>query len=163
MNRRDFTKHLGVAVIAIPAAKLLAACTGSSSATVVVLDLATGTAPGPTIDASTPQVSADLATNGVAEDLSATPPPDLAVPVTSITYTSSNVLAHTHQVTISTSNYTSPPADGLTQDTTIAQGHNHTVTLTQAQLATIGGGGTVTVDTSFVGNHLHTFTFTNAG
>jgi hypothetical protein len=62
-----------------------------------------------------------------------------------------------------TSMFTSPPSSGLSQATTFDSGHTHTVTLSQAQLASIGMGGTVTSDTSVDGGHLHTFTFTNAG
>jgi hypothetical protein len=118
----------------------------------VVLDLAGTTSPGPPIDASTsPPV--DLSTGGA--------PPDLAV--SSITYTATVIAGHSHDITLMVALFASPPADGISQPTSVTLNHNHTVTLTQAQLASIGGGAAVTVDTSVTDSHLHTFTFTNSG
>jgi hypothetical protein len=144
MNRREFARYLGVTVIAIPAARLLSAC-GDDTTTTVTMDFSTAPGPGPTQDLSTPPAS----------------PQDLAV--ASITYTSSTVNAHNHQVTLETSLFSNPPVPDTVRETTVSQAHSHTVTLTQAQLQSIGAGGTVSVTTSLVLEHVHTFTFTNQG
>jgi hypothetical protein len=81
-----------------------------------------------------------------------TPPPG------QLTFTSSVVLDHTHTFGIMVTAISSPPAAGRT-----TSGHSHVVTLSQMDLQTIEGGGTVTSTTSSAEGHTHTFTFSNAG
>jgi hypothetical protein len=44
--------------------------------------------------------------------------------------------------------------------TTLADGHSHNITLTTANLATIKGGGTVTVASTVTNSHMHMFAVT---
>jgi hypothetical protein len=145
MNRREFARYLGVTVIAIPAARLLSACGDDTTTTTIIQDFSV--APGP------PAPVQDLSTPATPQDLA----------VSSITYTSSLVSGHQHQLTLEVSLFSNPPAADTVRQTTVAQSHSHTVTLTQAQLQSIGAGGTVTVTTSVVLEHVHTFMFTNQG
>lgn len=62
-------------------------------------------------------------------------------------------------VTVLASDLMNPPSGGATYTTTMAASHNHTVTLTQAQLMTIQSGGSVMVTTSVTASHTHDFTF----
>lgn len=75
-----------------------------------------------------------------------------------ITVTSSVTLGHTHQVTISAADIDNPPATAQTINTTSANGHYHTITLSPEDYQTLKNGGTVTVTTSVVNGHTHTFT-----
>jgi hypothetical protein len=52
---------------------------------------------------------------------------------------------HTHTIVVLETDLSAPPADGATFQSTIALGHTHTVTLTDAELTMIAGGGSVTV------------------
>ncbi len=76
---------------------------------------------------------------------------------TSRTFTSSSDTGHTHSVTMARSEIDSPPAGGISRQTTSNSGHTHTFTLTQAQLTTVQGGGTVSTTTSSDTGHSHTF------
>lgn len=71
--------------------------------------------------------------------------------------------AHTHTLCIQTSDLTSPPAAGMTYTSSVEGGHSHRVTLTQAQLTSIGGGQTVTVtssnDVDTINGEAHTHQF----
>lgn len=78
------------------------------------------------------------------------------------TYTSSVTGGHTHDFTLEMSEITSPPAGGISRDTTYAVDHDHEVELTEAELDTIGSGGTVTKVTGETNGHTHTFTFVRA-
>jgi hypothetical protein len=51
-----------------------------------------------------------------------------------------------------------PPAAGATYTTSFNDGHDHTVTLTAAQLTSIESGGSVTITTS--APNAHNFTIT---
>ena len=62
--------------------------------------------------------------------------------------TSTVTANHTHTLCVATTDLTAPPAAGTTYTTSFDGGHSHTVTLTQAQLQSINGGGSVTVTTS---------------
>ena len=79
---------------------------------------------------------------------------------TTDTYTSTITNGHTHDITIAIADFDAPPVGGFDGSTTQSGGHTHTVTLTQDQLKSIGGGGSVTVSTTVAGGHLHDFTFT---
>jgi hypothetical protein len=165
MDRREFNRGIVAALIGIPAARLLAAC-GSSEAgsSTVVVDLANGVASGPTVDGSSPGLvdlgagPIDLA-HAASNDLAMVSPPDLAV--STITYTSTIDSMHTHQVTLETSLYASPPAGGDSRMTTVSLNHSHKVTLTQAQLIAISHGTVLTVPTGVTNGHSHCFHFTN--
>jgi hypothetical protein len=74
-----------------------------------------------------------------------------------LTVTSSVNAGHTHQVTISGTDINNPPAADKTIDTTYSAGHRHTITLTTQDYETIKNGGEVTVESSSVSGHTHTF------
>ena len=81
----------------------------------------------------------------------------------SLHFTSSNDLNHTHTVDLSQADVSTPPAGGRTATTSFDDSHTHTVTLTEANFQTINSGGSVTITTSedetpgFI--HTHTFVF----
>lgn len=74
-----------------------------------------------------------------------------------ITVTSSVNAGHTHDVTISGTDINNPPAAGKTIDTTYSGGHRHTITLTTQDYESIQSGNEVTVESSSVSGHTHTF------
>ena len=74
-----------------------------------------------------------------------------------ITITSSVNSGHSHDVTISGADIDSPPAADKTIDTTYSGGHRHSITLTPQDYESIKNGGEVTVTSSSVGGHTHTF------
>ena len=82
---------------------------------------------------------------------------------TSLHFTSSNDLNHTHTVDLASADISSPPAAGRVETTSNDQAHTHTVTLTEADFVSINAGNVVTITTSedetpgFV--HTHTFVF----
>ncbi|HEU4731572.1 MAG TPA: hypothetical protein VFT22_26940 [Kofleriaceae bacterium] len=53
-----------------------------------------------------------------------------------------------------------PPATGATYTTSSAGGHTHKITLSQAQLTTLGGGQQVTVVSTSDSGHTHSFAIT---
>ena len=73
--------------------------------------------------------------------------------------TSSLMNGHTHRFVIPRSEIAEAPASFSGSDS-IAQGHSHIVTLTQAHLLTLRRGGTVTVVSS-AAPHTHTYTIRN--
>jgi hypothetical protein len=81
-------------------------------------------------------------------------------PTTQKTFTSTNVSAHTHTVTIQNAEVSNPPVAGITKTTSAGGGHTHTFTLSQAQLQTVNGGGSVTVQDSVTDLHQHGYTIT---
>jgi hypothetical protein len=93
-----------------------------------------------------------------------TTPPTTTVTAGTLTYTSNVVNAHSHNFSILMTEVSTPPAAGISRNTSPAStdGHVHVVTLTQAQLSQINANGTVTMDTSVTENHSHTFTFSLA-
>ena len=76
--------------------------------------------------------------------------------------------AHDHMVCVPTTDLTNPPQGGARYTTTNDGGHTHSVTLTQAQLASIESGDDVTVTTSSNVDpynnvaHTHAFMITKA-
>jgi hypothetical protein len=70
---------------------------------------------------------------------------------------SSVTLGHTHELCVPASDLGSPPAGGTTYTTSTTQGHFHGVSLTQAQLAVVNQGGTVTITTTVIDKHTHDF------
>lgn len=71
--------------------------------------------------------------------------------------TSSVDSGHTHTVCVPAADLMSPPASGGTYITSTDEGHTHAVALTAAQLVTLSGGSSVTVTSSVVDQHAHTF------
>ena len=94
--------------------------------------------------------------------------PDAAPACDGIATTSTVSAAHTHSLCVLTSDLTSPPAAGVTYRTSEEGSHDHTVTLSMAQLASIEASTPVTVTSSnvidpYTGNpHTHGFTITKA-
>jgi hypothetical protein len=151
MDRRAFNKKLLLAVITVPAARLLAACDDDTNAS-VTFDLSTPPTPPP----AAPGDMASPPPPPAPEDMaSPTPPPPMAQ-----TYTSSSVAGHSHSLTLEGALFANPPAS-VSRQTTLVSGHTHSVTLSQDELRTIAAGGTVTKETSIDDSHLHTFTFVN--
>jgi len=74
-----------------------------------------------------------------------------------IMVTSSVNAGHSHDVTIKGADIESPPTADNTIDTSYSGGHRHTITLTQQDYESIKNGGEVTVTSSSVGGHTHTF------
>jgi hypothetical protein len=131
MDRRTFVRSAAVAAVAIPAARLLAACTTGSPE----FSSAGDAAPGMAVDAAAP---ADLV-------------------ATTVTFVSTVSAGHQHPLTLEIALFASPPADGVTRLVAAVSGHDHGVTLSRAELEAIGGGGTITKTTSTVDGHAHTF------
>lgn len=77
-------------------------------------------------------------------------------------FTSSVVNGHSHGFNIDMQDISQPPAAGISGDTTTAQAHVHTVSLSQAELVQIQGGQVVSKDTSAAIGHVHTFQFSLA-
>lgn len=71
--------------------------------------------------------------------------------------TSSVSAGHAHTLCVPASDLSSPPAAGVTYATSITDGHDHGVTLSQAQLMGVASGGTVVVTTTTVSGHTHDF------
>ena len=76
-----------------------------------------------------------------------------------LTFVSSTDDGHTHSVGLQVTEITSPPSAGLEKTTSNVLAHTHTVTLTAADLDSINAGNTVTKTTSNDLNHTHTFDF----
>lgn len=72
--------------------------------------------------------------------------------------TSTVSLGHTHSLCVPASDLDSPPAAGATYLTSITEGHQHMVTLTQAWLMAVASGVKVMVTTSTMDGHTHDFT-----
>ena len=78
-------------------------------------------------------------------------------PTTSNTFTSSNVQNHTHTITIQKTEVETPPAGGISRETSSASGHTHTFTMTADDLTNVKAGTVVTVTTADTGGHTHDF------
>jgi hypothetical protein len=70
---------------------------------------------------------------------------------------SSTVSGHSHFVCVAASALMSPPAGGVTYQTTLSDGHIHEVALSADDLTAIGGNDTVTITTSMEDGHTHEF------
>jgi len=81
---------------------------------------------------------------------------------TALTFTSNVVQAHSHRVSIQMSELTEPPSSGVNRNTTVDDGHLHTVSLSEADLSAIESGQVVTKETTLVNAHTHTFEFRKA-
>ncbi len=78
------------------------------------------------------------------------------------TFNSTITNYHSHTVTLNKTDVESPPMAGVAGDTSSSSGHTHSYALTQAELTTLMGGGSVTIttgDSSVTGLHNHDITF----
>jgi len=69
---------------------------------------------------------------------------------------------HTHTICIPLSSLISPPGDGATYTTSENQGHTHQLVLEQVQLQALGAGQTATLTTTLEQGHTHTFVLERA-
>jgi len=67
---------------------------------------------------------------------------------------------HSHRVEFPEADLSSPSA--RTYQSSSSESHTHSVVLSEAQLTTIEGGGSVTVTSSDSGGHTHQFTFSRS-
>jgi hypothetical protein len=74
-------------------------------------------------------------------------------------YTSSTVSAHSHTFSLDDAAISAPPAAGVSGDSSVAQGHSHTVAISMAQLQQVSTGSSVQVTSGDEGGHTHVFTF----
>jgi hypothetical protein len=76
------------------------------------------------------------------------------------TFTSTTVQSHNHTITIQKTEVDTPPAGGISRETSSA-GHTHTFTMSAADLTTVQGGTPVTIETASAngasGPHTHSF------
>ena len=77
---------------------------------------------------------------------------------TSNVYSSSNTDGHFHELTLAAAMLTAPPAAGFSGSTALSVAHQHSVTISMAQLAEVETGGTVKVTTGAETGHTHVFT-----
>jgi len=73
-------------------------------------------------------------------------------------FTSSVDQGHSHTVSLSKTEVQSPPAAGISRQTSSSSGHTHTFAMSQDQLSSVNSGGTVVITTSTDSGHSHTFT-----
>lgn len=64
---------------------------------------------------------------------------------------------HSHTVCVASSDLMNPPSSGARYTTSSAGGHTHEIELSAEQLTAIAGGSDVTVMTTVVDAHSHTF------
>ena len=74
-------------------------------------------------------------------------------------YTSTTVSAHAHTFTLDDAAISAPPAAGVSGDSSVAQGHSHTVAISMAQLQQVSTGSSVQITSGAAGGHTHVFTF----
>jgi hypothetical protein len=74
-------------------------------------------------------------------------------------YTSSTVGNHHHTFTFDDSDIATPPADGVSGDSSTDSMHSHTVAISSDQLAMVAAGDSVEVTSGVAGSHTHVFTF----
>ena len=70
---------------------------------------------------------------------------------------------HSHTVCVAASDLMSPPSGGTRYTTSSDSGHTHEIELSSSQLTEIAGGGDVTITTSIVQAHSHTFLLKESG
>jgi len=74
-------------------------------------------------------------------------------------YISSTVQAHSHSFSLDDTAISAPPADGVSGDSSVEEGHSHTVAVSMAQLQQVSTGSSVQVTTGDAQGHTHVFTF----
>ena len=83
--------------------------------------------------------------------------PSSPIPGEEMTFTSSSEQSHTHVVTLFRSDIESPPASGISMETSISAGHFHQMTMTQQELIAVNNGTTVSIVTTVDSGHSHAF------
>ena len=76
------------------------------------------------------------------------------------TFTSTSDTGHTHSITIQRSEVQAPAASGISRQTSSSSAHTHLFAMTQAELQTVMGGGSVVITTAVADAHTHSFTIT---
>ena len=74
-------------------------------------------------------------------------------------YTSSTVSQHHHTFTLDDAAIATPPADGVSGDTSTDGMHSHSVAISSDQLAQVAAGDSVEITSGVAGSHTHVFTF----
>jgi hypothetical protein len=69
---------------------------------------------------------------------------------------------HTHTLCVPVADLTNPPASGRTYLTSSADGHSHSILITQQQLQTIAANQGITLTTAATLGHSHDFTLQRA-
>jgi hypothetical protein len=108
---------------------------------------------------------ASVACGGKVEDQgtsTSTSPTNPTAACDGLAATSTNVQDHVHNVCVPLADLANPPAAGATYTTTTANGHVHTLQLTQAQLQQLSQGVVVSMTTSVAEDHVHIFTMQRA-
>lgn len=77
---------------------------------------------------------------------------------TQVVYTTNQVGDHSHTFAIEMSALATPPAAGVSGDTSSADGHMHSVTVPMADLKMAAAGQMVKVTTGSGGGHMHVLT-----
>jgi hypothetical protein len=78
---------------------------------------------------------------------------------TMVVYTSSTNSAHHHTFMLDDSQIATPPAEGVSGNSSNDDAHTHTVEISAADLADIAEGETVQVTSGSASSHTHVFTF----
>jgi len=78
---------------------------------------------------------------------------------TMVVYTSSTNSSHHHTFMLDNAPIATPPAEGISGDSSSDDAHSHTVDLSAVDLADIANGDTVQVTSGNAGSHTHVFTF----
>jgi hypothetical protein len=93
-------------------------------------------------------------------DTPAAPP---AMMETQVVYTTNVFGDHSHTFGIETTSFTSPPMAGLTGSTSSAEGHQHSVTVTMADLQNVQTGQTIKITSGLAEGHTHVLTLVKLG
>ncbi len=75
-------------------------------------------------------------------------------------YSSSTTQQHFHTFSFDDASVATPPAAGVSGDTSVDSEHSHTVAISADQLTQVSMGQSVEVTTGVAGAHTHVFTFT---
>ncbi len=137
MDRREFLSRGAGALLVLPFGLFLVRCSSSDGG-------GTTTYTPPTQPAPTPTGNPPAA------------PP--SVQGQNVVYTSSVTNLHSHSFAVPSAAFSSPPAAGISGDTSLAQAHNHSLVITQADLQAAAAGQTVIKESSNTLGHTHTFT-----
>jgi hypothetical protein len=156
MKRREFLVKGGSVLLILPAGWAVTSCDDSSN---------DNTIPPNTTDAGSNGSggAATPASTGTGGSGGAAPAPAGGTGGTAgsahLTFTSSVVAGHSHQFDVDMAVLQQPLSAGLSGNTTVADGHVHTVELSVAELGQIVAGQVVTKETSLANSHTHTFQF----
>jgi hypothetical protein len=135
MNRRELLTKFGTLMLVLPAGRVLVACGGSSyGGSSTTIDETGSPSPTPT--------------SGNTETLS---------------FTSSVDAGHDHMMTLEVSLLIDSPTDGVSKTTTLNSAHTHRVEISEEQLDQIQAGQTLSIETSLVNGHTHSFQLQKGG